>query len=133
MDLAQLAPDVRKTFVEAVWKIARQIPAGKVATYGQIAAFIPGPQGMDEATYRAFRPRWAGSAMAACPEDVPWQRVINAQGKISPRHGAEMQRRLLEAEGIVFDAKERVNLKVYAWQGPLAEWLRENHFIVIEV
>ncbi len=56
--------------------------------------------------------------MAASPKDVPWQRVINAQGKISARHTAALQRRLLEQEGIVFDAKERVDLKKYGWLGP---------------
>jgi methylated-DNA-protein-cysteine methyltransferase related protein len=55
--------------------------------------------------------------MAACPVDVPWQRVINAQGKISARPGAKRQRQLLEAEGIVF-VKDRVDLKVYQWHGP---------------
>ncbi|MDO9349360.1 MAG: MGMT family protein [Anaerolineales bacterium] len=72
-----------------VWDIVRQIPAGKVATYGQIAALIPPPGGMPLPDYLAFEARWVGGAMAACPPDVPWQRVINAQGKISLRPGAE--------------------------------------------
>ena len=55
--------------------------------------------------------------MAACPDDVPWQRVINSQGKISERAGAEKQRQLLEAEGIIFDAKDRIDLKKYGWSG----------------
>ena len=55
--------------------------------------------------------------MAACPEDVPWQRVINSKGEISQRSGAEKQRMLLEQEGIQFDAKGRVDLKKYAWKG----------------
>jgi methylated-DNA-protein-cysteine methyltransferase-like protein len=55
--------------------------------------------------------------MAACPNDVPWQRVINSQGKISARPGAERQRQLLEGEGIVF-VKEKVDLKVAMWRGP---------------
>jgi methylated-DNA-protein-cysteine methyltransferase-like protein len=63
--------------------------------------------------------------MAACPEDVPWQRVINAQGKISlrPGGGGQMQRQLLEEEGIEFDERERINLKRYGWDGPPDEWL----------
>jgi methylated-DNA-protein-cysteine methyltransferase-like protein len=57
--------------------------------------------------------------MAACPDDVPWQRVINSQGKISPRTGgAEKQRLLLEQEGVEFDAKDRVDFKKYGWKGP---------------
>ena len=55
--------------------------------------------------------------MAACPDDVPWQRVINSQGKISERAGAEKQRQLLEAEDIIFDAKDRIDLKKYGWKG----------------
>ena len=56
--------------------------------------------------------------MAACPDDVPWQRVINSQGKISPRPGgAEKQRLLLEQEGVEFDAKDRVDFKKYGWKG----------------
>jgi len=57
--------------------------------------------------------------MAACPDDVPWQRIINAQGKISLRGGGEnRQRELLEDEGVVFDDRERVDLKRYGWKGP---------------
>jgi len=54
--------------------------------------------------------------MAACPDDVPWQRVINSQGKISERAGAERQRQLLEKEGIVF-VNDKVDLKKYGWRG----------------
>jgi methylated-DNA-protein-cysteine methyltransferase-like protein len=58
--------------------------------------------------------------MAACPADVPWQRVINAQGKISVRKGGGSleQRALLEAEGVEFDDRERVDLARYGWPGP---------------
>ena len=51
-----------------------------MVTYGQIAQMLPPPEEMDFETYQALSPRWVGSAMAACPDDVPWQRVINAQG-----------------------------------------------------
>jgi len=57
--------------------------------------------------------------MAACPDDVPWQRVINSLGKISERSGAERQRTLLEEEGVIF-VKDRVDMKKYGWRG-LAE------------
>jgi methylated-DNA-protein-cysteine methyltransferase-like protein len=57
--------------------------------------------------------------MAACPQDVPWQRVINAQGKVSlARQGGQEQRELLEAEGVEFDERGRVDLRRYAWAGP---------------
>lgn len=113
-------------FLALVWEIARQIPPGKVFTYGQIAALIPPPEGMEPQSYGAFKARWVGQAMAMSPDDVPWQRVINSQGKISPRPGQDRQRTLLEAEGVVFDSRGRVDLKRYGWEGPLAEWLRAH-------
>jgi methylated-DNA-protein-cysteine methyltransferase-like protein len=58
--------------------------------------------------------------MAACPEGVPWQRVINSQGKVSlrPGGGGIDQRQLLESEGITFDERNRVDLVIFAWEGP---------------
>jgi methylated-DNA-protein-cysteine methyltransferase-like protein len=103
-------------FNHQVWDIVRQIPPGRVATYGQIARMIPAPPGVDENAYRAFGPRWVGSAMAKCPEDVPWQRVINSKGEISPRPGAADQRRLLEEEGVLFNEHDRIDLKTFVWQ-----------------
>ena len=104
-------------FNRRVWAVVRRIPAGRVASYGQIARLILPPEGVDLQNYLAFGPRWVGSAMARCPDDVPWQRVINAKGEISLRPGAEQQRRLLEAEGVVFDARGRMDLARFGWQG----------------
>jgi methylated-DNA-protein-cysteine methyltransferase-like protein len=104
-------------FNRLVWSVVRRIPAGRVASYGQIVRLIPPPDGVELQSYVAFGPRWVGSAMASCPDDVPWQRVINAKGEISLRPGAEQQRRLLEAEGVVFDARGRVDLARFGWQG----------------
>jgi methylated-DNA-protein-cysteine methyltransferase related protein len=112
------SPPDPKAFYAQVWEVARRIPHGRVATYGQIARLIPTPAGMNLRDYEAFGPRWVGGAMAACPDDVPWQRVINSQGKISLRQGAEKQRQLLEGEGIQFDDRERVDLKFYGWVPP---------------
>ncbi len=99
-----------------VWEIVHRIPQGKVATYGQIARLIPTPPGVQEKSYQTLGARWVGSAMAKCPAEVPWQRVINSKGEISPRPGAEEQRRLLEEEGVEFDARARVDLVRYGWQ-----------------
>jgi methylated-DNA-protein-cysteine methyltransferase related protein len=99
-----------------------------VATYGQIAALLPPPGAMDPKAYLAFGPRWVGGAMAACPEDVPWQRVINAQGRISPRPGALDQRVLLEEEGIRFDEAARIDLKKYRWE-PEETWCCEHGLV----
>ena len=110
------SPPNQQAYYEQVWQLVRQIPRGKVASYGQIAMMIPPPVGVDFESYKAFSPRWVGGAMAACPDDVPWQRVINSQGKISERPGAERQRQLLEEEGIDF-VKDKVDLKKYGWRG----------------
>ncbi len=118
MNIPPLPTDKRRAFNEAIWQVVRQIPPGKVGTYGQVASLIPPPTGVRSEDFKAFRARWAGQAMAECPADVPWQRVINSEGKISPRPGAEHQRQLLEAEGVDFDAKGRVDLKRFGWPGP---------------
>jgi methylated-DNA-protein-cysteine methyltransferase-like protein len=125
-----MLPDT--AFKSMVWKIARLVPKGQVATYGQIAALIPAPENAVPEEYQAARARWAGQAMAECPADVPWQRVINAQGMISPRRGADEQRRLLEAEGVAFDARGRIDLARFGWPGPSADWLKANGLAVPE-
>lgn len=129
MSMMELPASAQNEFYTTVWKIARQVPAGKVTTYGQIAGYIPIPNGVTPEDFQAFRARWVGHAMAACPPDVPWQRVINSQGKISSRPGADTQRRLLESENIVFDARERVDLKRYGWEGPSRDWLSQNGLV----
>ena len=102
------APDNRN---QRVWRTVMAIPAGRVATYGQIAALaaVPGPTG----------PRQVGYALAALAEDsaVPWQRVLNARGEISARDtpGGRRQRELLEAEGVHFNLEGRVDLGRYGW------------------
>ncbi len=111
------SPPNPREFQSLVWDLVRRIPRGRVATYGQIALMLPPPSGVDIETYRAFGPRWVGGAMAACPDDVPWQRVINAKGEISPRPGAARQRELLEQEGVAFNEKDRVDLKKFGWTG----------------
>jgi methylated-DNA-protein-cysteine methyltransferase related protein len=103
-------------FNNQVWEIVRQVPPGKVTTYGQIARMIPPPGDMPQRSYDAFGPRWVGGAMAACPGDVPWQRVINSKGEISLRPGAEEQRHLLEEEGVEFNARGRVDLARFGWK-----------------
>lgn len=103
-------------FNHQVWEVVCRVPAGKVATYGQIARMIPPPEGVQVKSYLTLGPRWVGSAMAKCTDDVPWQRVINSKGEISLRPGAEEQRRLLEEEGVEFDARGRVDLVRFGWQ-----------------
>jgi len=95
-----------------LYELVCLIPAGKVATYGQIASYV------DRCT-----PRMVGYAMAAIPhdQDIPWHRVINSQGMISIRANGErdvLQRLLLEAEGIIFNKNNKVSLPDVGWEGP---------------
>ncbi len=96
---------------QRIYDVVERIPRGRVATYGQVAvlAGLPG------------HARQVGYALHRTPDerDLPWQRVINARGEVSSR--AEpmfegIQRDLLEAEGIVFDLRGRVDLDRYRWE-----------------
>ena len=108
----QIDEQARALFPQ-IYDVVRQVPRGKVTTYGDVATIV-GP---------GCTARIVGYAMAVCPDDAPWQRVINAQGKISvrPGEGAQKQRMRLEAEGITFDQRGRIDLKRYRWAGPHGE------------
>ncbi|TBR22410.1 MGMT family protein [bacterium] len=93
-----------------IYAAVRRIPRGKVATYGQVAKLAGLPR----------HARQVGYALHALPaaSDVPWQRVVNAQGAVSPRAvpGFEdEQRRLLEREGVTFDGRGRIPLSRFQW------------------
>ena len=122
-------PQIKDAFYSTVWKIVRLIPSGNVSTYGQVASFIPCPEGINPNDYKAYRARWAGNAMAASPQGVPWQRVINSQGKVSFRLSGDLQHKMLESEAVSFDSHDRVDLKQFGWEGPSPEWLRANGLI----
>jgi methylated-DNA-protein-cysteine methyltransferase-like protein len=100
-------------------------------TYGDIASLLPQPSGLSAAAFRRIRARWVGYAMARCPDDVPWHRVVGSTGRISPRlaGGVELQRALLRREGVRVDAAARVDLDRFAWS-PSQAWLRRHGFIV---
>lgn len=108
---------------QRIYQMVHQIPPGRVATYGQIASLVGG-----------CTARMVGYALASLPNgsDVPWQRVINSQGKISPRGdlggGAEFQQVLLEAEGVRFSPEGKVTWADVRWHGPSVEWLLANDF-----
>lgn len=104
----------RMSTYDKIYSVVRQIPAGQVATYGQIAD-LAGLSG---------QARLVGYALYQVDmqtSDVPWHRVINAKGEISQspfRHGSDyLQRSLLEQEGIQFNANGKVNLQQYLWRG----------------
>jgi methylated-DNA-protein-cysteine methyltransferase-like protein len=99
-------------FFEQVYRVVRQVPAGKVTSYGAIARMLG----------HARAARTVGWALHSLPQgsDVPWQRVINSQGRISTdcrEHGADLQRALLEAEGIEFDDEGSVDWERFGWAG----------------
>ncbi len=96
---------------DKIYAAVRRIPAGRVATYGQIAALagLPGHARQVGYALHALKPG-AG---------VPWHRVINSQGRISLRSefgGEHIQQELLEEEGVEFDHRGRVSLREYGWR-----------------
>ena len=103
---------VADSFFQRVYQVVRRIPVGRVATYGQIARLLGEPHAA----------RSVGWAMSASSDpDVPWHRVLNAQGRISAaerRAESGLQRALLEEEGVVFDRDGRVDLALFRWQVP---------------
>lgn len=100
------------SFYDQIYETVRRIPRGSVASYGQIARLLGKPRAA----------RAVGWALHNLPEgsDIPWQRVINAQGIIShDAHGpgGAIQRAMLEEEGVFFDERGRVDMEVYGWPG----------------
>lgn len=101
-------------FYQQVYAIVRHIPKGKVTSYGRIAAMLGAPRASRAVGY-------ALNALKDKPDNtVPWQRVINSQGRISivnrEHDGAEQAARL-RAEGVLVGEDWRVNLDVYLWEG----------------
>jgi methylated-DNA-protein-cysteine methyltransferase-like protein len=96
---------------QTIFAIVRRIPPGRVATYGQVALLAGLGRSARRVGYALNR--------LADDSDVPWHRVINAQGRTSPRSepGPEaLQRALLEEEGVVFDTEGRCDLKSVRWR-----------------
>ena len=97
-----------KTYRERVYAIVRQIPAGMVMTYGQLAIVLG----------EGYTARTVGYVMHGADEDVPWQRVINSQGKCSTGRltiPLNLQQELLEAEGVVFNETGKCDLVKFQW------------------
>jgi len=93
---------------ERVFRIVRMIPKGRVMTYGQIAEILG----------EGYTPRTVGFVMHSSNDKTPWHRVINAQGGCSTRGLVlphDKQQRMLEAEGVSFNARGRCSLEKYVW------------------
>tara|TARA_Y100001934_G_scaffold212067_1_gene250993 strand:+ start:640 stop:984 length:345 start_codon:yes stop_codon:yes gene_type:complete len=103
----------------SIYELVKAIPSGQVGTYGQIGRLC------------GCSPRQVGYAMAVSPtDDIPWQRVINSRGEISVRSDGfkdTEQYRRLKREGVVFDARGRVDLATFQWSGPDGVWWSEHH------
>ena len=95
---------------ERVYAVVKRIPKGRVATYGQIARLAGIPR----------QARRVGYALSAVSDDrIPWHRVVNAKGEISARsdpHFEEIQRELLDREGIVFASNGQISLSRFQWK-----------------
>ena len=95
-------------FVERVYELVRQVPPGRVISYGAIARALGEPG----------RAREVGWALHRCPADVPAHRVVNREGRLSgswASSGREVRRLRLEAEGVRFDEPDRCDLDHYGW------------------
>ena len=96
-------------FNQLVYTLVRQIPPGKVLSYGRVAQLIGVPNGAREVG-------WALSVLKS--DDVPWHRVVNAQGRVSIKgspEAAAMQRARLEAEGIAFNERDALDMTQHLW------------------
>ena len=104
----------RNYFSNEVIQLIKSIPKGKVATYGQLAAFAGNPSGA----------RQVARILHSCSrkEELPWQRVVNRNGQISlrPGNGYETQKQILQQEGVSFDNDDKINFDRYLW-APLSE------------
>ena len=94
-------------FFQNVYATVERIPRGKVASYGQIAKILGKPRGARE----------VGWAMRHCPEGLPWQRVVMADGSVTGGEHSELELRrvMLEEEGVLFLADGRVDMKECGW------------------
>lgn len=108
----------QRDFSDRVYWLVRQVPFRCVATYGQIATYAGSPRAA----------RAVGNLMRQSlknGQEVPWHRIINARGQISSKGDtarAELQRRLLMAEGIEFDGDEMCDLDRWRWQPAELFW-----------
>lgn len=93
----------------SIIKTIRKVPKGKVSTYGQIAARAGNPQAARQVV-RILN-------IYSEKESLPWHRIINSQGKISlkPGSGYEMQKSMLESEGIIFGKGDKIDFEKYLW------------------
>jgi methylated-DNA-protein-cysteine methyltransferase-like protein len=98
-----------KTFHQRVIEIIKNIPKGKVSTYGKIAALAGNSRAARQVSYILHS--------SSRKENLPWYRVVNGKGGVSlkPNHGCELQKKLLEKEGVKFNQDNCIDLKCFLW------------------
>lgn len=98
-------------FTQKALDVLKNIPEGKVITYGRAADYAGEPNGARQISRLLHS--------MSHKHNLPWHRVINARGKISlpPSRGYELQKALLESEGIRFSKSDTIDLNVYLWNG----------------
>ena len=110
----------RSSFYTQVYLVAQRIPKGKITSYGRIAAMLGRPNAARAVGYALSALKNAESGDRFTSKTVPWQRIVNSQGRISIRHRevtASKQALLLREEGVDVDENGRINLDIYLWQG----------------
>ncbi len=118
---------------ERIYLLVTQVAPGQVASYGQIAK-LAGRCGPRQVGYAlaahgrtpTLRERWP---------DLPWQRIVNAAGRLSPRRDGEPldQAERLRAEGVSIDARGRIDLVRHRWPGPDLGWLLDHGFEPLQI
>jgi methylated-DNA-protein-cysteine methyltransferase-like protein len=105
-----VAEERPRSFYDYVYRLVEQVPRGRVVTFGQVARMAGAPRGARAVGYAMNNLSWESN--------VPWWRVLNASGGISFREGPgpEMQRALLEEEGVAFDLYGKADLERFGWR-----------------
>ena len=109
---------------DRVYNMVRQIPMGRVMTYGQIAIILG----------EGYTARTVGYVMHGSPNDVPWQRVINSQGRCSTGRlilPINLQQEMLEAEGVVFNDRGKCDLAVFQWHPEGLKYDRDDDRVTL--
>jgi len=110
-------------FTQDALRIIKHIPHGRVMTYGRVASLAGQPGGARQVSRILHS--------MSRKYELPWHRVINSEGRISlgPSQGRELQKALLESEGIEFSANGSLDLKIYLWQGPACKAWPADDFV----
>ncbi|MDR0357743.1 MAG: MGMT family protein [Clostridiales Family XIII bacterium] len=97
----------KDSFFREAYRIVANIPYGRVISYGRIAAMLGNPRAA----------RQVGWAMRACPDELPWHRVVMKDGTVTGGAFAALRRRMLEDEDVGFLSDGRVDMDAYEWEG----------------